>query len=182
MTVSGDAPDTYVSPEMEAAVGGLLMRQVSYPIAESDIRRWAIAVYYPEEPPRLFWDAEYAKATRHGGIVAPEEFNAFAWMVAEPAGLALAGDLRNDPDRTEKQLGIAGPGLQFQLNGGIEVSYGVRMRPRDVITAEQRLSGYSERQGRLGLMLFTATETTWTNQRQELVKKTVGTVIRYGKD
>jgi len=49
-----------------------LDRRVSYPITVSDIRRWAMAVYYPEEPPRLFWDEEYARATRHGGIVAPE--------------------------------------------------------------------------------------------------------------
>lgn len=173
---------TNVSEEMQAAAGALMMRQVSFPIDASDIRRWAIAVYYPEVPPRLFWDAEYAATTRHGGIVAPEEFNVFAWMAAEPPGLPMAAELRNDPDRTEKQLGIPGPGLKFQLNGGIEVTYGVRMRPGDVITSEQRLAGYTEREGRLGLMLFTATETTWTNQRDELVKKTVVTVIRYGKD
>ena len=39
---------------------------MSFPITDSDIRRWAIAVYYPEPAPRLFWDAEYAAGTCTG--------------------------------------------------------------------------------------------------------------------
>ena len=85
----------------------------------------------------------------------------------------------NDPDRTEKTLGIAGPGLQFMLNGGMTVDYGVRMRPGDVITAVTRLSDYHEREGRHGLMLFTIMEDTWTNQLDEVVKRSRSTLIRY---
>ena len=77
------SPSTHITDEMRAAVGRELARMTSYPITDSDIRRWAVAVYYPEEPPRLFWDADYAAGTSFGGIVAPEEFNPFAWMVAE---------------------------------------------------------------------------------------------------
>jgi hypothetical protein len=174
--------DTHISAEMAGAVGRLLGRQVSFPIAESDIRKWALAVYHPEKPPRLFWDAPYAAATPYGGIVAPEEFNPFAWMPAESvapeSGGSAPGGL-NDPNRTEASLGIPGPGLQFQVNGGIVVEYGVRMRPGDVITAESSLAGYTERQGSLGRMLFTSTESVWTNQAGELVKRSTTTVIRY---
>jgi hypothetical protein len=53
------------------------------------------------------------------------------------------------------------------------------MRPGDVITSESRLAEYSEREGRLGLMLFTTTEDTWTNQNDEVVKRTRTTLIRY---
>jgi N-terminal half of MaoC dehydratase len=174
--------ETNISAAMRGAIGSLLGRQVSYPVSASDIRKWALAVYYPNEPPRLFWDEAYAAGTVHGGIVAPEEFNPFGWMNAEPAGLPPSNEDRNDPDRTEKSLGIEGPGLKFQVNGGIEVAYGVRMRPGDVITAEQRLAGYRERPGRLGLMLFTSSESVWTNQRDELVKRTTVTIIRYGDE
>src|ERR1700730_18501211 len=118
---------------MRAAVGRELSRSVSFPISRSDIRKWALAVYYPEEPPRLFWDEAYASTTVHGGLVAPEEFNPFDWMVAEPPGLPPPNESRNDPDRTEKTLGIDGPGLKFQLNGGLDVDYGARMRPGDQI-------------------------------------------------
>jgi hypothetical protein len=179
--VSGEGSPgrTVVTDAMREAIGQELGRTVSYPISASDIRKWAVAVYYPEEPPRLFWDEAYAAATVHGGIVAPEEFNPFGWMAVDPPGLPPSGESRNDPDRTEKTLGIEGPGLKFQLNGGMEVEYGVRMRPGDQITAVMRLAGYREREGRLGLMLFTSSESVWTNQEGAMVKRSTGTVIRY---
>ncbi|HEY1465620.1 MAG TPA: MaoC family dehydratase N-terminal domain-containing protein [Acidimicrobiales bacterium] len=173
-----DAPaTTYISPAMAAAVGTELSRQVSFPIAESDIRKWAIAVYYPEPPPRMFWDRDFAATTSHGDLVAPEDFNPFAWMAASPRG--VDGPTSNDPQNTEKILGVDPPPVAFQLNGGISVTYGDRMRPGDVVTSVSRLGGYRERTGRLGLMLFTTLETTWTNQHDTLVRRTQGTVIRY---
>jgi hypothetical protein len=167
-----------VTAEMRAAVGRQTGRRVSFPVSESDIRRWALAVYWPEEPPRLFWDAEYAKNTRHGGIVAPEEFNPFAWLAADKEEPDVQLE-PNDPNRMEKLLGIEGPGLKFQLNGGMDVEYGVPMRPDDVITSVSRLAEYHEREGRLGLMLFTVTEDVWSNQDDEEVKRTRSTLIRY---
>jgi hypothetical protein len=167
-----------INDEMRAAVGRQIGRRVSFPVSESDIRRWALAVYWPEQPPRLFWDAAYAKNTRHGGIVAPEEFNPFAWMAAEKEEVSVKLET-NDPNRMEVILGVRGPGLKFQLNGGLEVDYGVRMRPDDVITSVNRLADYQEREGRLGLMLFTINEDVWTNQDDDEVKRTRSTLIRY---
>ena len=168
----------HVTAAMEAAVGTETARRVSFPIGASDIRRWAIAVYWPEPPPRLFWDAAYASGTRHRGIVAPEEFNPFAWMAAEEDHVGAAAQ-PGDVNRVERQLGIEGPDLRFELNGGVEVTYGVRMRPDDVITSISRLGGYSERAGRLGTMLLTVNEDTWSNQHGELVKLSRSTQIRY---
>ncbi len=110
--------------------------------------------------------------------MAPEEFNPFAWMVAEEEQTGQPPE-PGDPNRVEHRLGIEGPGLRFELNGGVQVEYGVRMRTDDVITSVGRLGGYSERAGRLGSMLFTVTEDTWTNQRGELVKLSRSTQIRY---
>jgi hypothetical protein len=162
---------------MRASVGRELSRMVSFPVSESDIRRWAVAVYHPEEPPRLFWDEGHARASVHGGIVAPEEFNPFAWMTAEPAGLRRAPE--GGIHALEQALGIPGPPVRFQLNGGLEAEYGAPIRPRDVITSVTRLAGYRERSGRLGLMLFAVSEATWTNQRDEWVKTSRSTLIRY---
>jgi len=171
---------TLITSEMRAAIGTPTGLRVSYPVSVSDIRRWALAVYWPELPPRLFWDEEYASGTIHSGIVAPEEFNPFAWMAAETeAPEAPPSANPSDPDRVERSLGIAGPGLKFQLNGGMSVEYGVRMRPGDVITSVGHLADYNEREGRLGPMLFTISEDTWTNQRDELVKRSRSTLIRY---
>jgi len=169
---------TNISEEMQAAVGRQTGRRVSFPVSESDIRRWAVAVYWPDEPPRLFWDAGFAADTVHGGIVAPEEFNPFAWMVAEDDAPDVVLE-PNDPDRPEKLMGLTGPGLKFQLNGGMEVEYGVRIRPGDVITAVGSLAEYREKEGRLGLMLFTVNQDLWSNQDGRMVKRTRSTLIRY---
>jgi hypothetical protein len=174
VTESKEIPKTHISAEMTAAVGREFGRRQAFPISESDIRKWAIAVYYPEDPPRLFWDAAYAATTAHGVIVAPEDFNPFAWMAADPPGIRHGGYVG-----IEGSLGVEPPNTGFILNGGLEVTYGVRMRPGDVITSVSTLTGYSEREGRLGLMLFSTQRDEWTNQRDELVKSAEMTLIRY---
>jgi hypothetical protein len=160
--------DTLVTPEMEQQKGVWGEETVSYPVSESDIRKWAIAVYWPQPPPRLYWDPEYAKTTRWGGIVAPEDFNPFAWPIRDsevkPAGAV--------PGQQARRGGNV-------MNGGQVDTFGVRMRPGDVITRRSRLSHWEERQGRNGLTLFSYSETEWRNQRGELVKLRVSTGIRY---
>jgi hypothetical protein len=162
---------------MREAVGSELRRLASYPIEASDIRRWAIAIYYPDLPPRLFWDDGYAATTTHQGIVAPEEFNPFAWMAADPPGFRPSG--ASGIDFIEDAIGIHGPGLEHSLNGGLQARYGVRMRPGDVITSITTLTDYYERSGRLGRMLFTVTDSIWRNQSGEEVKRVTATTIRY---
>jgi hypothetical protein len=171
-------PDTWITDEMRAAVGTEYGERFSFPISVSDIRKWAQAVYYPEPPPREYWDEEYAATTRFGGIVAPEEFNPFAWMSA--AGPPRADGPSMLASGTEARLGLAAPATSHMLNGGMECTYTrVRMRPGDVIRAVTILGEYSEREGRLGLMLFTTTESRWTNQDGELVKSDRNVLIRY---
>jgi hypothetical protein len=166
------ASASYVSADMAAAVGRELDRRCSFPITPSDIRRWALAIYHPELPPERFLVAEPSPAG-DALLVAPEDFNPFAWLVADPLGppVALA--------EPEGVLGIPGPGLRKRIRGGMEVSYAEPMRSGDVITAVRRLAGYDEREGRLGRMLLTTIEETWTNQRSDLVKQYRFTFIRY---
>lgn len=174
---SAPSQDTLISPEMHAAVGRDYLWATSYPISESDIRRWALAVYYPDMPPPLFWDEAHAKTTRWGGIVAPEEFNPFAWMRAEPRG-----DMGPEAKRPwpELYLGVEPPPTRANIVGSLEVEYGsVRMRPGDVIRSITKLGGYHERIGRLGLMLFTNREERWVNQRDELIRTYCQVLIRY---
>lgn len=173
-------PSTRISSAMRAAVGTELSRRVSYPVTESDIRRWAIAVYWPEPPPEYFLGTQADATAIPGGIVAPEEFNPFAWAVAASAAShPVDHQDRNDPDTIEQMAGIAGPGLRYMLNGGLDAEYGVPIRPGDVITSVRRLGAYSEREGRLGPMLLSSTVDTWTNQHGEFVKDIVNTIIRY---
>jgi hypothetical protein len=175
-----DTPETWISDAMRAVVGKEFgTPRVSLPISRSDIRRWAAAIYWPEAPPRLFWDEPYAATTVHRGVVAPEEFNPFAWFTADGPNIptSFEGGMGTG---TEAAFGIEGPATTSMLNGGTDSDFGVRMRPGDVITASRpRLVEYRERPSRLGLMLVTVTQTTWTNQEDQMVKVVRNSVIRY---
>lgn len=152
----------------------------SLPISVSDIRKWAMAVYYPEPPPPLFWDEEFAATTRYGGIVAPEDFNPFAWITADGPRKPhdFSGPIRHSGP--EPAFGVAPPETSFSLNGGSSVVYGVRMRPGDVITAgKTKVVDYKERDGRLGRTLYTYSDLTWTNQDGEIVRTYRRISIRY---
>jgi hypothetical protein len=169
--------DSYISDAMRSIVGQRYGEAESFPIARSDIRKWALAVYYPELPPRLFYDEEYARGTVYRGIVAPEDFNPFAWALAKPGIGARRASYSTD--YVENALGIEGPGLRTGLNAGSSVVYGVRMRPDDVIGSFSEVVEYAEKTGRMGRMLITVTRATWTNQRGELVRERRHTNIRY---
>ena len=76
-------PQIELSDEVRSFIGQERNREISPPISLSDIRRWAVAVYWPERAPQLFWDEDYARSTRFRGIVAPEDLNPFAWLERE---------------------------------------------------------------------------------------------------
>ena len=162
---------TYLTDVVRNAVGTECSRTVSYPIEASAIRRWALAVYWPEPAPQVFMDAEYA----------PEDFDPFAWGPASYESL-LEGDDGSVVVRhgiNERALGFPEWKFRAGLNGGMNCTYGVRMHVGDVITDVKSVGEYTERQGRNGLMLITQSISTWTNQQGELVKRTVNAGIRY---
>ena len=162
-------PVSYVTPDMIERKGVWAPARVAPPVSESDIRKWAIAVYWPETPPPIFWDGAYAATTKWGGIIAPPDFNPFAWPIVEE---------RPRPDKADKADKAKGPRLRG-MNGGQVETYGVPMRPGDVISARNRLRDWEERDTRLGQTLFSYSETEWHNQNGELVKRRVSTAIRY---
>lgn len=167
------AADSLISDEMRGVLGKTLRRRSSYPVSASDIRKWALAVYYPEAPPERFIGAGAAGA--EAPLVAPEEFNPFAW--ATPGGQQKEADV--SAGFLEKQAGIAPPPLQFMVNGGSVCEYGVPMVEGDVISTEFSIKGYTVKQGKRGPLLITETQDRWTNQRGEVVKTNVMTLVRY---
>ena len=163
--------ESYLTEVVRNAVGTECSRTVSYPIEAAAIRKWAMAVYWPEAAPQVFIDAKYA----------PEDFDPFAWGAASYESL-LAGDDGSDPVRhgiNERALGFPDWKFRARLNGGMSCTYGTRMHVGDVITDVKSVGEYSERQGRNGLMLITQSASTWTNQRGEMVKRTINSGIRY---
>ena len=125
MTTESES-ETLVTQEMLDRKGVWGREHVSPPISESDIRKWAIAVHWPKTPPPIFWDAEYAAGTRWGGIIAPPDFNPFAWPVTVERPARSEAAETNTPRSGKGRRG---------MNGGQVDTYGVPMRPGDVITS-----------------------------------------------
>lgn len=168
-----DTPQkTVLTDAMRGIVGKVMRESVSYPIAASDIRKWAMAVYYPDTPPRRFWDE-----STEGGIIAPEEFNPFAWMTVKPTA--------DDPPVSqtafsEAELGVEPPAYKAILLTEIRVTHsGVSMRAGDVIRSTVRITDYFEREGRMGHMLYTTIADALTNQNDEWIRTTESVFVRY---
>ncbi len=159
-------PGVYLDSKTLDWLGKSLDPRRSFPVGSNDIRRWATAVYYPEPPPNEFYDEESAARGPWGGLVAPRDFNPFAWMQRRDAGIPWM-----------RGMGVE-PGHRV-LNGGQASHYFAPIRPGDAISAVTSLLDAYEKEGKLGTMLFLITETRWTNQREELVKIGHMTTIYY---
>jgi len=133
-----------------------------YEIEKEPIRRWADAI---GDLNPLYHDEEYAKKCGYRSLVAPPGFMgqyAFAVKRGKPAPMP----------RSRRSF-------TTNLNGGSEYEFLKPIQAGDVITATSKVVDIFERKGRLGPMLFTVRETTYKNQKGEIVLKSRGTGISY---
>lgn len=152
------APGTFLDDKTIAWIGRATEPVVSLPVDANDIRRWAMAVYYPDAPRAAFFDLGVASLLPWGGLVAPRDFNPFAWV----------DEFR--PEAYPWMRGMGNEAGRRGLNGGQQSTYVAPIRPGDVITCTATLVDAYEKDGRIGPMLFLVDESRWTNQRDELVK------------
>ena len=107
----------------------------------------------------LYEDGELARKSRYGGKIAPPLFV-----------ITFGRQRRPQPDT---RLGRA------MINAGTEYEFFQPIRPGDVITHTSKLVDVKERMGRLGRMFISVTETTYVNQRGEMVAIARGTRITH---
>jgi len=126
------APGAFLTQETIDTIGRTLAPVAAPAVGANDIARWATATYWPERPPAAYVDAAAAASTPWGGIVAPRDFDPFAWMPDRPwSGDWLFG------------MGVE-PGRRV-LNGGQWNRYAAPIRPGDVISVTRRFVDVVER-------------------------------------
>jgi len=156
---SGDAsPGTYLTQDTIDQIGRVMEPVAAPAVGANDIARWATATWWPEPPPVVFVDP--AAAAAHGAwgeIVAPRDFDPFAWMPDRP----WSGDWL---------WGMGGGPGERVLNGGQVNRYGAPIRPGDVISVTRRFVDVVERETKRGPMVFFTSEFRWTNQHDEMVR------------
>ncbi len=131
------------------------------PCNETDIRRWVQAMDYPNP---IHWDEEFARASKLGGIVAPQSF-AVAMDYGHGCHPACIGKI---------------PGSHLIFGGEEWWFYGFGIRPGDKLFQERRFDGYKVADTKFaGPTVFTRGDTVHRNQNGALVAKERATAIRY---
>jgi acyl dehydratase len=157
---------TFLDAATIEAIGQTLPPVAAPPVGANDIARWAIATHWPEPPPAEFLDPAVAEKGPWGGIVAPRDFDPFAWMPQRPwAGDWLWG-MGSEPGKRV-------------LNGGQRNAYGPPIRPGDVVSCTRRFVDVVERETKRGPMVFFTSEFRWENQHGEPVRVGEQTTIYY---
>lgn len=167
-TIPGDrSPGVHLDAKTIGWLGKPLKGDLAYPVCANDIRRWAMATYHPGEAPAEFLDEAVAARSPWGELVAPRDFNPFAWAKTTP------------PDTYPWMRGMGTEPGRRGLNGGQQNRYFAPIRVGDAIESIVTLVDAYEKEGRLGTMMFLVDEARWTNQRGELVRIGRRTTIYY---
>ncbi len=150
------AQNTFLTEEMRRQAIGIETGSLALEIEKGHIKRFAEAI---DDPNPQWNDEAMARKSRNGGIVAPPTFLRAARV-----------------ERPELPFELPFPRT---LDGGSEWEYFEPIRAGDVITAKARISDIIERSGRLGPMIITTIDHTYTNQLDEVVATQRTTYIRY---
>ena len=145
--------ESLITEEMKKHVG-VTTDPITYGIERGHIKRFAEAI---EDPNPLWQDEAQARRTRNGGVVTPPTF------------------LRFCEARELKSVKLPGRAL----DASSEWEYFQSVRPGDRITVVRKVVDYTEKEGRLGKMLFERLENTFTNQFGEVVVKETSIGIYY---
>ena len=138
--------------------------QMKDPVHVNDIRRWAQGM---QNPNPLYYDDGFAAGSRWGEIVAPQSF-AVCCSDSHGAGPAIQGHI---------------PGTHMIFGGDEWWFHGPRVRPGDRLTLERMLFDHKVRDTKFsGPTLFSRGDTTYVNQRGEIVGKQRSTSVRYRAD
>ena len=151
-----------ISAEARAMIGRESASQTRE-VTKTAIRRFARAI--GDDSP-LYYDEEYAAKTQWGGIVAPPTFFFTLGYYDDAPGTELREDGR--PIGTELDVPLP---VSRTVGGASAIELGDPIRPGDVITVRKKVADVYCKEGKSGPLYFTVVETTYTNQKGELVAR-----------
>lgn len=143
-----------IPEEMKQCIG-MVDPPTIYEVEKGAIRRYAEAV---GDPNPLYRDAEYARQSRYGGIIAPPGF--FGWPVGgSTMSVAIA-----------KVVGAAMNAGYFRiLDAGKSYEFFLPVRAGDTLIGSPQIEAITEKEGKSGPMYIITCKTTYRNQNGDLV-------------
>ena len=165
------AEESIITEEMRSVVG-VESEPWTLEVDRTSVRMFARAVGYTDP---VFYDEEFARSKGYRSLPAPPHY----------LGTPIFNPRTSDPTFGAPRGSGGGPGggrvrhnLKRVLNGGTEIEYHDTIYAGDVLTASSKVADLSERQGSIGRMLITITETTYRRDGQ-VVAISRGTAINY---
>ena len=132
-------------------------------VEKGAIKRYAEAV--GDDNP-LYRDEEYASKSRYSGIIAPPGF--FGWAIGGiPGGQGMGGVM----------TALVSAGFGRLLDGGMAYEFYKPVCAGDTLVASPMVKERTEKEGKSGTMIVYVTETTYLNQKGELVARSYHSLI-----
>ena len=148
--------DSLITEELKSKIGIECEPEV-YEIEKGMIRRFAQAI---DDQNPLWQDEEFAQKSKYGGVIAPPTF------------IPIVGN-----EQIQQRSALLS--TMSILHGGTELECYQPVREDDVITLTTKISDVREQQGKMGKMIFVNFDTTYSNQRHELVARCRQRIIGY---
>jgi hydroxyacyl-ACP dehydratase HTD2-like protein with hotdog domain len=161
------AEEDLITPEQRASIG-VESEPWTLEVDKTAIRMFARSVQHTDP---IFYDEDFARSKGYRSLVAPPHY----------LGTPIYNPSTSDPTFGGRRgAGPRGgnPKLRRVLNGGTEIEYLDTIQAGDVLTASSKVADIVQRQGSLGPMVITTTETTYKRDGK-VVAISRGTGIAY---
>jgi len=144
---------------------GIESEPIVYSIDRGAVKFFADSLMDPDP---LYCDDDYARTTKHGGVIAPPTFYGGATSLRN----VKAGDAR-----TVSSTNIAMPPGWVGMNAGDDFHLLAPIRPGDTLTSREKVVDAYEKEGRSGHLIFVVVEKTFTNQHGQTALIRRGTSV-----
>ena len=155
-----DEGESLITAEMRRWIG-VESPPIVYQVTKDWIRKWCEAI---EDFNPLFYDDDYARQHRWGGMIAPPTFIAAV-----------------DPQESGRYRAPLTYSFPRGAHAGDAFEFFKPVRPGDIIVSTTKIFDFYEKIGRNGRMLFTVREAIVRNQDGQLVARMLGSNVSYGK-